>query len=1484
MSKDSRCSGLQLLELLLWLGWLWLGDGSHEGRRAAAREESKATQDALGRVLNDQPSPLLGRCNFEDEICGWSWTNFTKAKPPLAAPLAPVVDATNNKNGWFLWLQGRGEGQMRSEMIPQTGSSCSLQLTLYQVEMANGNISLVINTTNTSIVSTVRQGNNSARWETTHFNLGSRSQPHHLFLEIALPYSNSSIAVDNIRLVNCFPESTPVGTTCTDDMFRCHNGSCLNRTRICDLTADCADGEDEEADCDEIPETARCNFESGWCGWANVDGRPLEWTLRHGPAPTEITGPSYDHTYRNETGTYAYVEMSKRKVQRGELGDSAIMNSSIFNPTPPYSSDPNSSYFESCKIRFFYHKHGVQSGGLAVHLVELQPHESKRERIWWKYGNLNNIWYNAVKALPEIKYRYYLQFEATKSYGSVGDMAIDDFSLSPECFGIGVPPEVKKDFDYYNPVIEPEKEGHADFANKTVVRISTCGARGRTGPTYEQCANEYNGTDVKLLEPPSSASSREDSTSFNMPGVQTWTAPSGGHYTLIGLGAGGGKSSSGQGSTLGALVRGVIELEKGQQLYFMVGQPGMDACPKSVKRNDCQERRTSNGTPLVTQIATAVKNDQNIMIKKGGGGGGGATYVFTLKANGEHEALLVAAGGGGGGLGNSVNDSDQHGRARAPSGAIPTNGVSLNGSAGGGGGWNGSVNSVLGQRASSGMPLIRGGLGGAGCGSGNGSHGDGGFGGGGGGCFTGGGGGGYIGGSTGLAKSSNGEGGYSYASKNLTHILVKRAANHGAGQVFVVPAISGCGCDYRCIALDQFLSETECLCPAGWKLGNDSKSCLTDSETSVTHQTFMFMLIGVSTILVLAFSGLCLLLYNRYQNKKALLRRRQVMFGNGTELTALRTVSDSMMTEFNPNYEFAGNLYSFKDLPQIPRDNIALIKPLGQGAFGEVSQGIYKYRRDEEHPVAVKTLPSLSTSQAEADFMMEALIMSKFNHPNIVRFIGVSFDKHPRYIVLELLAGGDLKNFLREERPRPDRPTTLTMQDLVMCAYDVASGCKYMEDARFIHRDIAARNCLLTCKGPGRIVKIADFGMARDIYRSDYYRKGGKAMLPIKWMPPESFLDGIFTTKTDVWAFGVLLWEIMSFGYMPYTGCANREVMSMVTTGGRLERPAGCPDPIYGIMTRCWHPRPEDRPSFATIVERIGYCLQDPDVLNHPMPNYDILPVCEREITIMRPDPETECINVHADLDGCGYMQPRGFRPTSYRIGTIPGGLVFDHENMDHPRGRFCRDACDTSADTFEDSCGSCDGDTNTRDDQESTNPAKERRNEAEPRGAENAKAWGLENSKPEVEDKCCDGAEENSTLRSSHGATSKAVENRRNGDDSGAAGNDWTRAAQFPETPPDTGTNSSPNTRTCSPSRSVLNNANNNVNGILKKSALKAALSLDASALCRGTIPYEKIAFSQPAPPPQRPTSTSNTNTGNVERRKDSLSHELPREEECSC
>lgn len=173
-----------------------------------------------------------------------------------------------------------------------------------------------------------------------------------------------------------------------------------------------------------------------------------------------------------------------------------------------------------------------------------------------------------------------------------------------------------------------------------------------------------------------------------------------------------------------------------------------------------------------------------------------------------------------------------------------------------------------------------------------------------------------------------------------------------------------------------------------------------------------------------------------------------------------------------------------------------------------------------------------------------------------------------------------MRNFLRDSRPKlvsnhyfvttyliiiqdsNEETSNLKMIDLINMALDVAYGCEYLEESKFIHRDIAARNCLLTSKEPGRVVKIADFGMARDIYSSEFYRKGGRAFLAVKWMPPEAFLDGIFNSKTDVWAYGVLLWEIFSMGYMPYTMKGNQEVMQLVVAGGRLEPPVGCPDEV----------------------------------------------------------------------------------------------------------------------------------------------------------------------------------------------------------------------------------------------------------------------------------------------------------------------------------
>lgn len=140
-------------------------------------------------------------------------------------------------------------------------------------------------------------------------------------------------------------------------------------------------------------------------------------------------------------------------------------------------------------------------------------------------------------------------------------------------------------------------------------------------------------------------------------------------------------------------------------------------------------------------------------------------------------------------------------------------------------------------------------------------------------------------------------------------------------------------------------------------------------------------------------------------------------------------------------------------------------------------------------------------------------------------------------------------------------PSQVSMKDLLTMGVDVAQGCAYLEKNHYVHRDIAARNCLVTSRDPHlRVVKIADFGMTRDVYEDDYYRVEGQGLLPVRWMAPESMVDGVFTLKTDVWAFGVLLWEIMTLGQQPYQARTNWDVINYVRIGGRLSKPPDCPD------------------------------------------------------------------------------------------------------------------------------------------------------------------------------------------------------------------------------------------------------------------------------------------------------------------------------------
>ncbi|GCC33430.1 hypothetical protein chiPu_0011899 [Chiloscyllium punctatum] len=287
----------------------------------------------------------------------------------------------------------------------------------------------------------------------------------------------------------------------------------------------------------------------------------------------------------------------------------------------------------------------------------------------------------------------------------------------------------------------------------------------------------------------------------------------------------------------------------------------------------------------------------------------------------------------------------------------------------------------------------------------------------------------------------------------------------------------------------------------------------------------------------------------------------------------------------------------FESLPLFPRQKLTLLNFLGSGAFGEVFEG---KAEDILGPgsgnvkVAVKTLRKGATDHEKSEFLKEAYLMSHFDHSHIVKLLGVCLLNEPQFLLLELMKGRDLLSYLRGAR---GSQPLLCVGDLIDICLDVAKGCTYLEKMHFVHRDLAARNCLVSIKeynSTNRKVKIGDFGLARDIYKNDYYRKEGEGLLPVRWMAPESLMDGMFTNQSDVWSFGILMWEVMTLGHQPYPARTNLEVLHFVRTGGRLEKPSNCPENAHQLMLKCWTREPHKRPSFQYIESSLEHLKSSP--------------------------------------------------------------------------------------------------------------------------------------------------------------------------------------------------------------------------------------------------------------------------------------------------
>ncbi|CAL1277718.1 unnamed protein product [Larinioides sclopetarius] len=311
------------------------------------------------------------------------------------------------------------------------------------------------------------------------------------------------------------------------------------------------------------------------------------------------------------------------------------------------------------------------------------------------------------------------------------------------------------------------------------------------------------------------------------------------------------------------------------------------------------------------------------------------------------------------------------------------------------------------------------------------------------------------------------------------------------------------------------------------------------------------------------------------------------------------------VTECFPEYELpVDNRFEF------PRQNLKLGCPLGQGAFAQVVKaeafglkGNIKQEKKQEASVtvAVKMLKDLHTD-ADMSMLVQELelmkVISEKKHKNVLNLLGCCTKGGPLYLLVEYCEKGNLRDFLRSHRnnafngyeePIGTKTGCLTFRNLIRYAYQCANGMRYLADMKCIHRDLAARNVLLNDED---VIKIADFGLAREIDETEYYKKKcNNGKLPIKWMAPEAIESRVYSEKSDVWSYGVLLYEIFTFAATPYPSIAHERLLDYLKSGHRMLKPSECPMEVYNLMLWCWSLNPTDRPTFDEIVRCVDGML-----------------------------------------------------------------------------------------------------------------------------------------------------------------------------------------------------------------------------------------------------------------------------------------------------
>ncbi|XP_062502104.1 ephrin type-A receptor 4a-like [Corticium candelabrum] len=310
-------------------------------------------------------------------------------------------------------------------------------------------------------------------------------------------------------------------------------------------------------------------------------------------------------------------------------------------------------------------------------------------------------------------------------------------------------------------------------------------------------------------------------------------------------------------------------------------------------------------------------------------------------------------------------------------------------------------------------------------------------------------------------------------------------------------------------------------------------------------------------------------------------------------LSTTRNNDDQYWEPASTEWKLYCQLEQRKD--QIDRSDVTDRKAIGSGEFGVVEKAVWKVHDGRKLAVAVKTLANEANADDRVKFLREAAINGQFLHQNVVRLYGVVTVGSPILLVSEYMENGDLKHYLEEQRPERSGQCCLLdfNKTLLKMCRDIASGMEYFSRKYFVHRDLAARNILvnkeLTCK-------IADFGMARDVSDdSCYTTKGGK--VPLRWCALEALNYNQYSSASDVWSYGIVLFEVWTLALRPYNHMTNNEVINRVDLGYRLPPPPGCSRSLYHLMIDCWHPYSDERPSFGNIVQRLR--VSDEFLLNN---------------------------------------------------------------------------------------------------------------------------------------------------------------------------------------------------------------------------------------------------------------------------------------------